>query len=124
MRIVDANIILRYALDDHNELSAKARQIIDSNIVYVPVEVLCEVVFVLLRVYGASRQDIGQELYNFFEKSSCILPHREVIMKGLELFADSNLDFVDCILVGYKSIEGATIETFDAKLLNVLNRLG
>jgi predicted nucleic acid-binding protein len=39
MQKIDANIILRYVLDDH-ELSVKAREIIDQHIVEVPIEVL------------------------------------------------------------------------------------
>ena len=31
MKIVDANIILRYLLDDHEELSNKATEIIENN---------------------------------------------------------------------------------------------
>jgi len=31
MKIVDANIILRYLLNDHDELSAKATTIIEDN---------------------------------------------------------------------------------------------
>jgi predicted nucleic-acid-binding protein len=51
MRVVDANIILRYLLNDHDELSLQARQIIDEQEVEVPIEVLCEVVFVLLKLF-------------------------------------------------------------------------
>ncbi|MCL2080756.1 MAG: PIN domain-containing protein [Oscillospiraceae bacterium] len=120
MRIADANVLLRYILDDHEELSSKARRIIDRNVIYVPVEVLCEVVFVLLKVYKAERNDIGRQLCSFFVKTNCILPNREAVLKGLELFAENNLDFVDCILVGYMSVEGAEIDTFDSKLLRVL----
>ena len=52
MLYIDANVILRYVLDDHAELSPKAKRLIDENIVETPVEVLCEVVFVLSRTYG------------------------------------------------------------------------
>ena len=121
MRIIDANVILRYLLDDHAELSVKAGQIIDNNVVYVPIEVLCEVVFVLLKVYRIDRKDIGIQIDNFFDKTLCILPHRETVLKGLRLFAENNLDFVDCVLIGYMNIEGATIDTFDAKLLKALH---
>jgi len=123
MRIVDTNIVLRYMLDDHAELSPMARQIIDNNTVQVPIEVLCEVVFVLLKLYKVSRADISVQLHNFCEQTACILPHREAILKGLLLFATHNLDFVDCILVGYKQSENAEIETFDAKLQKILKSI-
>jgi predicted nucleic acid-binding protein len=40
MKIVDANIILRYLLNDHDELSAKATTIIEDNDVLLPNEVV------------------------------------------------------------------------------------
>ena len=116
MQIVDANIVLRYILEDHEELSPKARQIIDENIVEIPVEVLCEVVFVLTSVYKIGREKIGFELLEFFENTSCELYRREAVLSGLELFSKNNLDFVDCILAGYKVKYGAKVFTFDKKL--------
>jgi predicted nucleic-acid-binding protein len=123
MQIIDANIVLRYVLDDHEELSKKARDIIDNNFVEIPIEVLCEVIYVLTSVYNVGRNDINTELHKFFERTLCALPHREAVLKGLVAFAESNLDFVDCLLAGYQSIEGAEIYTFDKKLQNYLKRL-
>ena len=121
MQIVDANIILRYILDDNETLSLKSRRIIDENVVEVPIEVLCEVVFVLSSVYKVERDRISLELLAFFENTSCELHHREAVLKGLELFSKNNLDFVDCILAGYRIILKAQVYTFDNKLLKVLN---
>jgi regulator of RNase E activity RraB len=42
MRKVDANIVLRYILNDHPGSSPKAKGIIENHIVEVPFEVLCE----------------------------------------------------------------------------------
>jgi len=122
-RIIDANVVLRYVLGDHEVLSAQAQAIIDNNIVEVPIEVLSEVVYVLMGVYGADRKDISAELCKFFEKTSCILPHREAVLKGLELFATHKLDFVDCVLAGYMFAEGAGVDTFDNNLKKLLARL-
>lgn len=46
MKIVDANIILRYLLNDHEELSDKATMIIEENEVLLPNEVIAEIVYV------------------------------------------------------------------------------
>jgi predicted nucleic-acid-binding protein len=99
----------------------KARRIIEENMVEVPVEVLCEVVFVLSSVYKVGHDRIGLELIGFFNNTLCELHHREAVTKGLELFTKNNLDFVDCILAGYKIIYGAEIFTFDKKLLRVMD---
>jgi len=42
MTIIDANIVLRYVLDDHQELSPKAADILEHQIVILPIEAACE----------------------------------------------------------------------------------
>jgi predicted nucleic-acid-binding protein len=122
MEIVDANIILRYMLDDHPELSERAREIIDNNIVDIPIEVLCEVVFVLSSVYKINRNCISEKLLQFINDTLCIIPHKEAIMKGIEFYGIKNLDFVDCILAGYHFIEESNVHTFDYKLKRFLEQ--
>jgi len=121
MRIVDANVILRYILGDHIELSAKAQTIIDENTVVVPIEVLSEVVYVLSSVYKVEKHNICTELCRFIEETACVLPYHDVVIQALHLYAKNNLDFVDCILAGYSFVEGATIDTFDKRLQRLLD---
>jgi len=116
MLYIDANIILRYVLGDHAELSPKAKKLIDENIVETPIEVLCEVVFVLMRVYGVTRKDIADTLLDFYNNTNCILQHKEAVSRGIKYFGEKTLDFVDCILAGYYEMENTTIQTFDTKL--------
>lgn len=120
MQIIDTNIVLRYILDDHPELSERARNIIDKEIVTVPIEVLCEVVFVLSSVYKVARKDISVELKGFLSETLCEVPYRDAITRALEIFAERSIDFVDCVLVGYKECEGAEVYTFDHKLKKLL----
>ena len=56
--IIDANVILRYLLNDSPEMSVTARNMIQSGTATFP-EVVAEVVYVLLKVYKASREDIA-----------------------------------------------------------------
>ena len=123
MLYLDANIILRYILEDHAELSPLARKIIGENIVETPIEVLCEVVYVLSRIYSINRKDISNTLIDFYKNTNCVLPHREAVIKGIEYFGEKNLDFVDCILAGYAEIEKAEIYTFDDKLQNLITKI-
>ena len=120
MHYIDANVILRYLLDDHAELSPQAKKLINDNDVEVPTEVLSEVVFVLLRTYGVARKDIANTLLDFFRNTNCTLPHRESIIRGIEYFGEKDLDFVDCILAGYHEAENIAVHTFDAKLKKLL----
>jgi predicted nucleic-acid-binding protein len=120
MQKIDANIFLRYVLNDHAELSVKAREIIDRNIVEMPIEVLCEAVYVLAGHYEIDRQSISTGLTRFFEQTGCILPHREAVLRGLEYYGQNSLDFVDCILAGYAEVENDEIYTFDVKLQKLI----
>ncbi|MCK9453166.1 MAG: PIN domain-containing protein [Bacteroidales bacterium] len=55
MQIVDANIILRYLLNDHAAHFNAAVEIIENNTIFVPFEVAAEVVYVLEKVYQVLR---------------------------------------------------------------------
>ena len=123
MQKIDANIVLRYLLNDHPDQSPKAREIIDQNIVEVPIEVLCEVIFVLKGHYGIDRQNISTRLKFFFDQTQCILPHRNVVLQGLEYYGQKSLDFVDCILGGYADVDKDEIFTFDEKLQKLISEI-
>lgn len=47
MQLIDANVILRYLLNDNQEMAQKARSLIVSGKVYTKPEVISEVVYVL-----------------------------------------------------------------------------
>ena len=59
MKIADANLILRYLLDDDEELSPKAAEIIEQNKLIVPNEIFAEIVYVLEKVYEVKREEIN-----------------------------------------------------------------
>jgi predicted nucleic-acid-binding protein len=123
MQKIDANIILRYVLNDHPEMSSKAREIIDQHTVEVPIEVLCEVVYVLAGHYKIDRKSISTELQHFFEQTQCTLFHREAVLRGLEYFGQESLDFVDCVLIGYAEMDKDEIFTFDDKLKKMISKI-
>jgi len=50
MSVVDANVVLRYVLDDHAELSPRAAEILEQQTAILLMEVACEVVYVLQKV--------------------------------------------------------------------------
>jgi predicted nucleic-acid-binding protein len=77
----------------------------------------------LIQTYGIARKDIADTLLDFYENTNCILPHREAVIRGIKYFGEKNLDFVDCILVGYHEAENITIHTFDAKLEKLLAKI-
>ena len=113
MLILDANIILRYLLNDNAALADKATEYVDRADAFVTIEVIAEVVYVLKGVYSLDRPKIRDILKAFLELVKC--KHRNIIFTALDLYGDRNLDFVDCVLYAYHKVENAEIATFDLK---------
>jgi len=122
MSLVDANVILRYILDDHPELSTTAAAILERQTVTLPIEVACEVVFVLQKVYTVDREEIRQQLGNLLNENLVTMEKPAVFLKALECYSKSKFDFVDCLLWAYHTVDRQTIFTFDNKLHKFIQR--
>ena len=122
MSLVDANVVLRYLLDDHEELSAKAAEILENDSVTLPVEAGCEVVYVLQKVYAVDRKEIQEKIGGLLDEGLVRMDKPAVFLKALECYGNSTLDFVDTLLWAYQIIEGQEIITFDAKLMKHIQR--
>lgn len=117
MQLIDANVIIRYLLQDNVKLSPQATQIIENNDdIYATNEVLAEVVYVLMKVYGLPKTKIIEALQRLFAKN--LLQHTQPIFieRALQLYADNTMDFVDCLLVAYHQNFGLAIVSFDKKV--------
>jgi len=114
MIVLDANYILRFLLQDNQEMYEISKECIVNNRCMIPNEVLAEVVFVLLKVYNANKEDIGQTLSHFIEYDTIVIDSKVTMINALAIFDAKNLDFVDAILCA-KSKEHE-IKTFDKKL--------
>ena len=122
MNIVDANIILRYVLDDHPELSPKAAEILEQNALTLPMEVACEVVYVLQKVYAVERKDIQQQLIQLLDENLITMDKPMVFSKALDRYSSSSFDFVDTLLWAYHVVEQHEVFTFDEKLTKFILR--
>lgn len=120
MKIADANIILRYLLNDHEELSEKATVIIENNKVLLPNEVIAEVVYVLEKVYGVKNEEISDILLELFKYTNIVVKDIEVLEEAFLLFGKRRLDFVDTLLYAYNKVKGYQVYTFDKKLNRLL----
>ena len=116
--MLDANMILRYLLDDDSEMSQKAEEYINAGDVAVTIEVIAEVIYVLKGVYSLEREKISDAVKQFMELVYC--QEKEVLSLALDTFAERNLDFVDCVLYSYHKVKNVTIATFDKKLLKLI----
>lgn len=65
MVILDANVILRYLLNDNQEMAERADHLIQTEDVSVTIEVMAEVIYVLKGVYKVDRERIADTLLEF-----------------------------------------------------------
>ena len=117
--LVDANVILRCLLRDIEEQANKADEVIKAGAWTLP-EILAEVDHVLRTFYNVERKDIAEQLFKALKRIEVERP--AVMFRAVEIFAETNLDFVDCIIAAYHELENAEVFTFDKKLKNRLER--
>lgn len=120
MKIVDANVILRYLLNDTEGLSEKAAELIENNEVYVPNEVIAEIVYVLEKVYKVENSEISSSLMELFDYDNLRVSDIDVVNEALKIYSEMKLDFVDTLLYAYHKVRKYEIYTFDKKLNNLL----
>jgi len=120
MNIVDANIILRYLLNDAEEMSEKASNLLENNEIFVPNEVIAEVVYVFEKVYEVERGEICSSLTELFGYNNIQVSDGEVVKEALKVYSKEKLDFVDAVLYAYNRIRKHKVYTFDKRLNNLL----
>lgn len=118
--LLDTNCLLRYLIGDVPEQQERVASLILEGASTVP-ECLAECVFVLSgRVYDLSREETSQALLELLKDVEC--EHHQAMVRALELFAGTTLDFVDCDLVARNQVESAPIVTFDKKMERLLGK--
>ncbi len=123
MIIVDTNIILRYLLNDNEELNQKAVQIIDNNDIFIPTEVIVEMSYVLKKVYHVEKEKIFEAVEELLNFDNIHFQDSETIKLAFETYAKKNFDIVDCMLYAYSKNEHYEIATLDEKLKKLINNI-
>ena len=96
-----------------------AEHLLRNEDVYLLHEVISEMVYVLKKVYDTERKEISERICNLLKYTETT--DKGVILLALETYAETKLDFVDCILYAYNKIKKIEIATFDKKLKNRTN---
>ena len=120
MVYADANILVRYIINDDETMANKAEAAINNGSLFVLPEVFAEVVYVLTKVYGIDRVSVADcmnELLSFVTTSN-----PSIMRNAFSNYRESKLDFVDGILAAYKIVDVKEILSFDRKLNNFIAR--
>lgn len=118
MVLVDTNIVLRWLLGDHPDLSQKAEKLVASALpssLLITDIVAAELVYVL-RGTGRDRQQISEALLLLARTGAFRYEHEELLLDIIRLLIDINLDFADCYVLARSRREGIGLETFDGPL--------
>ena len=113
--LIDANILLRYFLDDDHEQALEAKQIIEDHDCIVLTEILQEVLYILEKHAGMPRNEIKDMIEDTFD--TLLFPDEKEVSLALQVYTESpKLDFPDCLLYAYGITKGCMVKTFDKKL--------
>ena len=121
MLFLDTNIILRHITQDNPDQGTRAYRLLqqvetDSVEVTTCEAVILEAVYVLSSktLYNLPRQKIRDDLVGILSLRGLKLPHKRVYVRALDLYASSNLDFADAIIVAHMERQGILeIVSFD-----------
>ena len=103
MRSLDTNVLVRYlAADDRRQL-AVAERLIDActreaETLFLCLPVLCELVWVLSRSYGQSREQIASVVNQLLEMSIVRMEHQELVARALTSYRRGKGNFSDYLI--------------------------
>ena len=120
-RIADTNILVRYLTGDDAKAAAKATEIIRNGVEVIP-ETISEVLYVLTSkiLYAIPRPYAAKAIIALLDDIS--IDRETTIRNALNIFGETRLDYVDCLLIAEGLSADTEIMSFDRKLLNELKR--
>ena len=124
MIIADTNVLLRAALDDDPAQSRGARRCLaEASGIVVPLQALCEFVWVLSRSYKLKSRDIASSVLLLVNEDK-VRCDREAVLAGLE-FMLAGGDFADGIIEFEGRMRGGDLfATFDRQAAAIVQGKG
>lgn len=115
---LDANVILRFLLNDIPSQTARAKAVLTKPQLYVSDVVVSEIAFVLEKVMKFDRNYVCLLLKTLTALPSLTF-NSHVLPEVIDLFETrKSLSFVDCYAATEAKIFGTKLYTFDKKLIN------
>lgn len=120
-RVVDANVIIRFLLNDHRSLSLKAKSIIvDAQRgryrLYLDEVVVAEIVWVFSSFYEIKCEDIADRLLGLVTQSWMVNRRKNLIIQALNMYKTSRVDYIDAWLAIISLGGRMPLVTFDRDL--------
>jgi predicted nucleic-acid-binding protein len=99
---IDTNILVRFLTKDDTEQFLRARKLMRSLTPeepgFIGLAVLVELVWVMQRVYGKTKDETTLFLENLLHTEEMVVENASVVWQSLNAYARSNADFADCVI--------------------------
>ncbi|HIJ38059.1 MAG TPA: type II toxin-antitoxin system VapC family toxin [Rhodospirillaceae bacterium] len=122
MLAIDTNLIVRYLTGDHPEQAAVAKELIDSEDVYVCITVFLETEWELRSVYGFAAKQLAAALRAFAGLQHVTIEDAGQIAQALD-WMEAGMDFADALHLT-KAQGCDAFVSFDQRFARTANRLG
>uniref|UniRef100_A0A831U9S1 Type II toxin-antitoxin system VapC family toxin n=1 Tax=Geobacter metallireducens TaxID=28232 RepID=A0A831U9S1_GEOME len=128
--IIDTNALISFVTDRNLAQQERIAGVLEEAArlrctIICPQHVLTEFVFVMDRVYGVAKAEIGAMVGDFIAMPGIEVRHEVDFAGLLALWPASIPDFGDAIVAAVcKSTKGAAVITFDARFMGALKKAG
>ena len=113
---IDTDIVIRYLTGDDPKKQAQSAALLrrvenGALVVAAPVTVFADCVFVLSspRLYHLPRVEVAALLMPLVRLPHLVIRNRRELIQALGLYANTSLDFGDCMIVASMQLSGASI---------------
>ena len=116
--IADANIFLRYILQDNIKQAKISEQYFEKakkRGIHIRIlsETIPELEYVFRKVYKEERRDIGDYLFGIIRTTYFEVERRKYWEMSIKLYKESSADLIDCLLSVIAKTSGADVLSFD-----------
>jgi predicted nucleic-acid-binding protein len=112
--IIDANVVLRYLLNDDPKQSPEAVELFEGapgGSLYLSVIILAEVTWTLTSHFAVPRDEICASIQRVLALPSVSVD--PVAFDAVARYAKTNVDFTDCALAAAGAVSGLPLVTYD-----------
>jgi predicted nucleic-acid-binding protein len=114
--LLDTNVVIHFIQAFDIAKFNIVAQTLNNNQCHIPTEVIVEAVYILDNIFRNDRQTTAAKLKDFITIQDGLVSETNAVIFGLNLYASSKLDFVDCLITGYAKVNDHHVLTFDSGL--------
>jgi len=116
MPAADTNVLVRLLTADDPEQTVRAEALLSRGRVWVSIVVLVETVWVLVSVYGWTKEQVLAMVRTLVDSRDFSIQEPTAVRASIDRFAEHNAEFSDCLALELARCNGQLpFATFDTK---------